>query len=348
MHNSSINNENKENGFSRREIILICLLVLVAVLFIICYINYKWSIKDVLFQNWTTIIISVTCSVLASAMLPKKMQTPNSDDIENLLRTHFDNLNISPQYDLNVLTDVFREEATKIANEYRLISPSAIYMDNDDPNPEFNEKLNESIRTSEKYIYFSDRAMYTSKRLLKDLDPKYVNPNLKITIFLADIRDNDIFRARATAYIGRERRKPNEQQRRTIDKIIEQEKKDILSSIYCLSKLRDRYAIQIYLHKEIPFVRFEITDNMLVMTFLNRISTGKKHPTTIVYTNENVYKPNFEEFSNELRKRSQELENSNLSEEGILQLGNAAGLKCDINTLREYYEVLTSENRGKK
>ena len=50
----------------------------------------------------------------------------------------------------------------------------------------FEEKMNASVSTTQHYIYFSDRALYMTKRLGKDINT--FNPRLKITVFLADIR----------------------------------------------------------------------------------------------------------------------------------------------------------------
>lgn len=52
--------------------------------------------------------------------------------------------------------------------------------------------------------------------------------------------------------------------------LIINEKMEVLRSLYALGKLSDIYDIHVYLHKEIPFIRFELTDSLMVLTFLTQ------------------------------------------------------------------------------
>lgn len=342
-------NRKKSGGFSRRETVLLCLLLLLTALFIYCLVMSQWKLTNIIFQNGFTLLTSVVCSVLATALLPKVFQTPDSEEMRKIIQEEIRKLPMENQtLGISEIREIFKEEVIEIISENSLLSPSAVYMDTDDPNPEFNEKLNKSILGSVNYTYFSDRAKYTAKRLYQGIDAKYTNPNLNIIVFVADIRENAIFTAREDAYISRERKLPPETVRRSLDEIISQEKMDILNSIYCLTKLQDRFNITIYLHKEIPFVRFEITDTMFVMTFLNRIATGKKHPLTVVYENESVFKPNYEEYVKEIVRRSHKLTKDELTLDGLVRLGEEANLQCDKNSIMVYYDVLTGklENGG--
>jgi len=342
-------NRKKSGGFSKRETILLCLILLLTVLFIYCLVMYQWKLTDIICQNVFTFVTSVVCSVLATALLPKIFQSPDSEEIQKIIQEEIRKLPMKNKtLDIVEIREMFKEEVIKITSENSLVTPAAVYMDTDDPNPEFNEKLNKTILKSVNYTYFSDRAKYTAKRLYQGIDAKYTNPNLNITVFVADIRENAIFTVREGAYISRERKLPPETVRRSLDEIISQEKMDILSSIYCLTKLQDKFNITIYLHKEIPFVRFEITDTMFVMTFLNRISTGKKHPLTVVYENESVFKPNYEEYVKEIIQRSHKLTKDELTLDGLIRLGEEANLQCDKNSIMAYYNSLTGnlENGG--
>lgn len=311
----------KKNGFSKREVVLLCLLLLTVLVLIATVVGNKWKITSGLFQDVYTLITSVLCSVLATAVLPSALQSSDTGYIKDIIRTEMEN----------------------IMNKNSEVSPIEIYTDTNDPNPEFNDMLNDSIMHSHNYTYFSDRAMFTVKRLYKDID---ANSAITITVFVADIRDDELFQSRKDAYNGRERMDPRYKSRRMLSSIIEQEKKDILSSIYGLSQLRDKFEISVYLHKEIPFVRFEITDTLIVMTFLNRISTGKKHPTTLVYRNESIFKPNYEEYVREITERSYKLTDNDLTITGIMSLAKDAGIDCTEEEITKYYTELTSEQQG--
>lgn len=311
----------KKNGFSKREAVLLCLLLLTVLVLIATVVGNKWKITSGLFQNVYTLLTSVLCSVLATAVLPRALQSSDIGDIKDIIQTEMEN----------------------IMNKNSEVSPIEIYTDTNAPNPEFNDMLNDSIMHSHNYTYFSDRAMFTVKRLYKDIN---ANSAITITVFVADIRDDELFQSRKDTYNGRERMDPRYKSRRMLSSIIEQEKKDILSSIYGLSQLRDKFEISVYLHKEIPFIRFEITDTLIVMTFLNRISTGKKHPTTLVYRNESVFKPNYEEYVREITERSYKLTDNDLTITGIMSLAKDAGIDCTEEEITKYYTELTSGQQG--
>lgn len=74
-------------------------------------------------------------------------------------------------------------------------------------------------------MYFSDRALYLSRRLSKEIHQ--TNDRLAITVLLADIRDNNLFMARAEAYMQKERalhREDSSKSIRDIGEIINEEK----------------------------------------------------------------------------------------------------------------------------
>lgn len=313
--------EYKKNGFSKREVVLLCLFLLTALVLIATVVGNKWKITSGLFQDVYTFMTSVLCSVLAAAVLPKVLQSSGKGDIKNIIQTEMEN----------------------IMDKNNVASPIKVYTDTDDPNPEFNDMLNDSIMNSHNYTYFSDRAMFTVKRLYKDID---ANSVITITVFVADIRDDELFKSRKDAYNGRERMDSRYKSCRKLSTIIKQEKKDILSSIYGLSQLRDKFEISVYLHKEIPFIRFEITDTLIIMTFLNRISTGKKHPTTLVYRNESIFKPNYEEYVREIMERSYKMTDNDLTITGIMNLAKDAGIDCTEEEIIKYYTGLISEQQG--
>lgn len=314
-------NNKKPKRFTMREIQLLCLLLLIVAVFIFIAGRQKWEWWEPILGNGFTFVTSIICSILATTLLPKILQSPTKEDIRN----------------------VFCEETKRleeITEMKRLATPDAVYMDTNDPNPEFNDILNKSIMKSEEFIYFSDRAMYTAKRLIQDIDPKYTNSKLKIVILVVDIREDNLFKARKDVFLSRERKKPNGTIRRNFKEIINDEKKDILSSIYALSQLRSIFDITIYLHRELPFFRVEITDTILVITFLNKISTGKKHPTTALYENENIFKPNYEEYIKEVITRAYKLSDNDLTLNGLLALAKEAGVNCNADDIDKYYKSL--------
>lgn len=314
----------KHRYFTNREVLLfgICLLEGAIIVYDI-FFRQGVSIKDIIVQDIFTFVTSVICSIVATAALPKGVQNNDSEElaekIEQKIRTLFEN----SQY----------------------VLPVASYVDTNDPNREFNKKLNESISNTQNYLYFGDRALYLTKRLGKDIHQ--TNNRLAITVLLADIRDDDLFSARADAYMQKERslqQADNSKHIRNIDEIINEEKLEVIRSLYALGKLNEKYSIRVYLHKEIPFIRFEITDRLLVLSFLTQLTTGKKYPTTVLYENENIFKPNFEDYAKEVIKRSYPMKEKDLSLSGLLSLSRQANMIIeDIHSITDYYNTYVKD-----
>ena len=311
-----------KKSFSKREIILICIAILESLVILYDIVPSLKNGDSKVAVDLFTIVTAVVCSILAAGLTPKAVSDNNSELFEKI------------KYGVN-------QQITDFLNTQQCVLPTATYFDTDDPNIEFNKKMNASISTTQHYTYFSDRALYMTKRLGKDIN--VFNPRLKIILFLADIRVNEIFYSRKDVYLKRERAEHDKNKNymiRNIDQIVRQEKKEVLRSLYALSKLKSRYDIEIYLHREIPFIRFEITDSLLVMSFLPQLSTGKKYPSTIIYENEAVFKSNFEDFANQIRIRAQHLNDTELTLDNLLVLAKDAGLD-DITEyeIKEYYET---------
>lgn len=248
--------------FSKREVVLFCFLLLESLIIIFDIVSRKdVSQNDIIVRDIFTILISVICSVIATAVLPRGVQNNDSEE----------------------LAEKVSERINKLFEENQYVLPVASYVDTNDPNREFNKRLNDSISKTQNYLYFSDRALYLSRRLSKEIHQ--TNDRLAITVLLADIRDNNLFMARAEAYMQKERalhREDSSKSIRDIGEIINEEKLEVLRSLYALGKLKEKYIIKVYLHREIPFIRFEITDNLLVLSFLTQLTTGKKYPSTVL------------------------------------------------------------------
>ena len=122
------------------------------------------------------------------------------------------------------------------------------------------------------------------------------------------------------------------------EEIINEEKLEVLRSLYALGKLQEKYDIQVYLHKEIPFIRFEITDNLLVLSFLTQLSTGKKFPSTLIYENKNIFRLNYIDYAQEVIKRSYHMSSEELQIDKLLELGVTANIKdCNKEIIVSHY-----------
>jgi hypothetical protein len=216
-----------------------------------------------------------------------------------------------------------KEMEEKIQNIYLKMlemAPTHVYPAANQPIEDFNQRLNRSISRTKNYFYFSDRGLYVVKRLKNDIE-KY-NERLSVSICLQDICDKSIFRARAEEYRKREIKQKGY---RNLETIIRDEQLNILRVLYVISKLDD-LDIRVYLHKEIPFIRFEITDDMLAISFLPMLMEGKKYPPTLIYENEILFRQSYMDYINDVMNRAVLLKKEELTLDFLIELGKKAGI----------------------
>lgn len=293
--------------------ILVCLII-----FLLCIIIFDESVKNLesistLRENAFTFFTAIACSIISSCIV-MLLPLPNntSKDIDKIVKETIRNL---------------PDDRFPIK-----------YEDTNEPISDFNNRLNQGIMSTKKYIYFGDRALYLTKRLGKEII--HHDARLSINVFLADIREDSIFRSRKDMYLQKERANHHgEKCLKSIKEIINNEKMEILRSLYALGKLSDRYEIHVYLHKEIPFIRFELTDSLTVLTFLTQWTSGKKYPATLLFENQELFHTNFMDYSEQLKNRSKELHVDDLTIDSLRKLAKSAGLpEFEDSELTDYYE----------
>ncbi len=301
-----------KNSFTKREVIMCCIsILLLLTLLISIYKTDATTVYDFFLDQWFTIFVSVVSSIAATALLPKVLQGGNPNDGIQLL------------------------------NLGKSVVPY-VYEDTNDPNVDFNKRMNDSISKTRKYFYFSDRALYLPRRLYKDIHN--TNDRLEIVVFLADVQDNDIFSSRMNIFHQRERAHNRDKGNASIttdEEIIKIEKLNILRSVYALGQLKSEYNITIYLHKELPFIRYEITDDLLAMSFLTQLSSGKTYPSTLLYENDSVFRINFLDYTKQIISRATLLSDHDLTADELANRGKAAGiLDCAPDAITQFYEDL--------
>jgi hypothetical protein len=299
-------------------IILICVCLLE-----LCIIIYGFN-KDLIIswgtQNLFSFITAIICSVLASAIM---LFLPNAT---------------SKDVDKNVTLKDISEIVKGTLENFPAGKFPILYEDTNDPNVNFNDRLNRGIQSTKKFIYFGDRALYLTKRLGKEII--HHDSRLEIYVFVADIREDSIFKSRERMYLKKERANfQNTKNQKSIDEIIVNEKMEVLRSLYALGKLSEKYEIHVYLHKEIPFIRFELTDSLMVMTFLTQWTSGKKYPATLMFENNDLFNINFADYSEQLKMRSENITTDNLTVDKLRCLAISAGLpNFKDEEITEYYE----------
>lgn len=301
-------------------IIEAAMLVIIVLLFSLLVSRVLRENESYILQDSISIIVAIASSILASILLPKAVQREAFCELED-----------------NIV-----DKMKDIIDINKFTSPAYVYSDTKVPHPEFNEKLNKSISKSKKYIYFGDRAKYLTERLGTQIHGN--NNRLSIIVLLADVREKDLFEARAEIYMQRkqalcrERVAQKKLMQMSPEEIINEEKLNVLRSLYALGKLQDEYNIQVYLHREIPFIRFEITDNLFVLSFLTQLSTGKDFPYTLVYENDNIFRLNFSDYVQEVIQRSSPMSREDLQMDKIIEMGKKAKIAgCNEKEIVKHY-----------
>lgn len=295
---------------------------LFTILISFCLLEFCIIIKNILtkemfipkIQEIYSLLTAILCSLIASGFMLFVPNASSSDSVKDI--------------DINV------KEILK-----KLEVLPAIYGDTDDPNSEFNTRLNNGILSSRKYIYFGDRALFMTKRLGRELF-NHDHSRLEITVFLADIREDSIFKSREHMYLQKEKAKAQiDKTQRSINEIITNEKMEVLRSLYAIGKLSKQYEINVYLHKEIPFIRFELVDSLVVLTFLTQWVSGKDYPTTLMFENNDFFSANFEDYSEQIKKRSEKLPTDGLDMDYLRGLAESARLPDFADDeITKYYE----------
>jgi len=297
---------------SKREIVMCCFGILsVCMLIYTVVAKGDGSSFEAIYQNVFTIITSIVCSICATALLPRVLQGSSVNDYIKLL------------------------------NQAKNVVPY-VYDDTDDPNIDFNKRMNDSLRQTTKYYHFSDRALYLSKRLARDIHD--TNERLEIIVLLADVEDDALFSSRLNIYRQRDRAKNwhgKSGAPRSDEDIIREEKLSVLRSLYALGQLKQRYDITIYIHKEIPFIRYEITDDLMAMSFLTQLASGKTYPSTLLYESNSIFKINFLDHTKQIISRSKQLTDKDLTVAALLRLAANAGIQnCKADEITNYYDSI--------
>lgn len=230
---------------------------------------------------------------------------------------------------------VSEESLRKIVDQLGMIerikyAPDRVYVGTDLTYEEFNKNLNSSIKKTEHYYYMGDKAKFTAKRLKNNI--QNYNSKLSIEIFIPDIREKDLFKARSKQL----QRESRHHGHRSKEELILREKMDIIKSMYLLWSLKDRFDIYLYLHKEIPLYRLEITDNMLVMSLLPALVDGNYYPITFVYENESQLRETYKDYLAEVKERSTTIKLDTVTMEYFEELGK--------EYIREDFSISDLEN----
>lgn len=180
------------------------------------------------------------------------------------------------------------------------LSPKKYYPATDIPNVEFNKLINDEVCKTKSFFFFASKATYHITRLLSILHK--TKRNAVFTIVIPDLNENTVFEAIADNEIERKRIKDEAITDKQL--LVRKAQEETFKSIYFIYKLKKSYQnIELYLHQEIPFICFELSDNLLSVFFLPMIKEGY-YPPSMVYDRDSLYWETFTAYAQQILHRS--------------------------------------------
>lgn len=320
-----------------------CIVIVIVIAGIIIYKMNIAGKKDInvtvdeVIENVATIILSITCSILASIIYAKIMDS-NSKEEKDILKKDIKNI-IEEIYNEKVNDGIERiaTRVSEIYNDKTDMMPSDYYRSADYPHYEFNNYLNKKIIESKKFVYYGESPRFTCKRLYQLKDRR--RSNLKIEIFIVNPVCNKVFECNK-AFLRVKEQNRNYGDEKKLESIIKQEKLKILYCLYALIRIRDFYGeMDIYLIDDVPFIDIEMTDNTIVLEFFRTQSDYKRYPLTIIYDNKRIYYESYEFYLQWEKEKADHIKGEELTQQYILTLGQNAGIKdLTVEKLEEYCE----------
>lgn len=225
------------------------------------------------------------------------------------------------------LKQIIDENKQNISSYLKYYSPLKTYQATDTPIDEFNNIINQEFLGSQTYRYMGDRAEYLSFRLdkLKTLiSNQGRGRGLDVEIFLPNI-ENDYFISaqldslkRKPAYVGIE----NSDELRA--RIIKDYKISIIKSLCAFFHMSSYYQFNIYFYDDLPFIRYELLENVMVLSLLT-MDCNKKYPPTFIYSKDSAYFNAFSQYHYNMKKLNQS--------KGLRHFDNAS---LNLSSIEEY------------
>jgi hypothetical protein len=215
---------------------------------------------------------------------------------------------------------------------YEELTPLESFPASDSPIKAFNNLYNDALAKTAMVRYKGDRALYLAYRLHKHVSSR--TPWMRIELLLPNPRNEDLFYYRAQNLVGLEKYKDN-----TIAEISKKLKIDLFASIVAFGDMRESYNFEVYFFDEIPFLRYEIMDSILVVSALTMQQYGY-YPPTLVYSKASLFYSTFLTNFNQVKdlaSKGTAITQSNFSEELVTSLARESSLKIAIGDLRNVY-----------
>lgn len=248
-----------------------------------------------------------------------------------------DDVDYAPKDIVTDISHIIDENNQKIISYLNLYSPLRSYQSSDTPIDDFNSIINKEFLESQTYRYMGDRCEYLSYRLDKlkdDTSEHRRNRGLDVEIFLPNIETEHFISAqfdslkRKPLYVGKEE---TEALRR---KMVTDYRISIIKALCIFSHLTSYYQFNIYFYDDLPFLRYELLDSVMVLSLLT-MDVNKKYPPTFIYSRDSAFYNAFSQYHYNMIKfnrikKLQHFDNSSLNLNNIERYARKANLPEDI------------------
>lgn len=305
--------------------LIIVLLICVIIYFVCVDADAVDSMMTRLLDNLLVMVVSVTCSIIASILYANITSAENKEHDEKVLNSM--EAIISRQNDQNreALVEALTKKVSEITELKNDFSPTLCFQSASVPHEEFNTFLDNKILPSKRYVYYGESLRYTCKRLT-NLVKNGINRHIEVELILPNPRLAKAFEQRLSFFQAKERNQNFENQR-PINEVLSEEKFKLICCLYALSILSKSICIKAYLLDDVPFLGVEMTDNVLVLEFVQIKNEAKRYPLTVVYEDKQPYYDSFCYFLNSEKSRANPIKVEELTMENLLGWGQEAGIE---------------------
>lgn len=280
--------------------------------------------KTALESFLSVVLFSIGCSIIAATIFAYLYQSKIESYVANQMSD-----DIAQFIDEGMTTHFDRERKNNIE-----LSPRYSFPASDAPIKKYNDIYDQSFKKTNNLLYRGDKILYIAYRLQSSLG--YSNPAFSIQILLPNPKRNEYFLSRASTLSHSIRYKG-----KGLKEIAKELKVDLMAGLVAFYDLKDYVNFSIYFYDELPFFRYEILDDMLVVSVLPMQEHGY-YPPTLIYDRRSLFFNSFMTNFNQAKRICQSTENfigNDISEEYIKKLSSQSGINISLDELRKVYKA---------
>lgn len=324
--------ERNEKLKKRLRIELFCFAILLSIFFIILAHDVRGSDETI---TWSIILLSIGCSFFAALayayLYQSKLDELNNEDFTDkvevaLKRASTNSEKFSSNLHITTFNSIVKEELAKftlLVDSLRdiddKICPRHMFEESNTPLTEYSLLVDNDFNRITNYRYKGITGPFFQLYKIRKILPK-PKQSLTIQLLLLDPLDD-------CAY---------EHYSRWYGQSIYDLRIKLFAFLASLLRNKDMYQIEIYFYSELSSLRYEITDNILLLSFITE--QKQNFPLTLLYGKNSVfYDPLLSNFNCLVDKAKNNLDkswrNGDLTEKNILSLAKSSGVNVTIEEL---------------